>query len=153
MATSAVQEGLIGGCIRSVSKGTQIGEFGMKLPSVWAQKIIYVVGSVHVNSLETSAAVFARFKFGNEIQNLGLVLFNDNNTALIYLVKGCTKNPDSNKWAWISWKFVRETNCMIRMEPVNLATNSTDVGGRKIIVFGHFDEFREIPQVKHAIFL
>ena len=148
---SSVQGGSIGGCLITVSDGTQINEFGTKVPSDLVQK--NVDGSVHINSLETLAAVFAMIKFRNEIQNSSLVLFNDNNTALISLLKGCARNPDSNKLAWIFWKFAREANCTVWIERVNSAANPADVLSRKTTVIGHSDEFREICEAKREIFL
>ena len=81
------------------------------------------------------------------------MLFNNNNTALISLLKGCAKNPDFNKLAWIFWKFAREANCAIWIERVNSAANSADVLSRKVTVLGHSDEFREIREARRALIL
>ena len=110
-------------------------------------------GSVHINSLETLAAVFAMIRFRHEIVNSSAVLFNDNNTALISLLKGCAKNSDSNKLAWIFWKFAREANCTIWMERVNSAANPADVLSRKVTVLRHCGEFRKIREAKRALIL
>ena len=148
---SSIQGGSIGGCLITVANCTQVNEFSTKVPLDLVQK--NVDGSVHINSLETLAAVFAMIKFRHEIVDSSVVLFNDNNTALISLLKGCAKNSDSNKLAWTFWKFAREANCTIWMERVNSAANPADVLSRKVTVIRHCGEFRKIREAKRALIL
>ena len=63
---SSVQGGSMGGCLIAASNGTQINEFGTKVPLDLVQKNLD--GSVHINSLETLAAVSAMVKFRNKIE-------------------------------------------------------------------------------------
>ena len=126
-------------------------EFGTRVPRDLIQR--NVDGSVHINSLETLAAVFAMVEFRKEIENSSAVLFNDNNTALISLLKGCSRNPDSNKLAWAFWKFAGEANCTIWIERVNSAANPADILSREVTTIGHSDVFQQIREAKRAIFL
>ena len=92
-------------------------------------------------------------KFRKGIKNLSVVLLNNNNTALISLLKGCAKNPDSNKLAWIFWKFAGEANCTTWIDRVNSAANLADMLSRKVTVLGHSEEFQAIRDAKRALLL
>ena len=94
---SSVQGGSFGGCLIAVSNGAQVTKYGTRVPGDLIQT--NVDGGVHINLLETLAAVFAMVEFRKEIENSSVVLFNDNNTTLISLLKGCSKNPETDKWA------------------------------------------------------
>ena len=148
---SSVKGGSIGGCLIAVSNCAQVREFGTRVPRDLIQQ--NVDGGVHINFLETLAAVFAMVEFRKEIENSSVVLFNDNNTALISLLKGCSKNPDSNKLAWAFWKFAGEANCTIWIERVNSAANPADILSREVTTIGHSDVFQQIREAKRAIIL
>ena len=96
---SSVQDGSIGGCLIAVSNGAQVRKLGTRVPGDLIQKK-NVDGSVHINLLETLAAVFAMVEFRKEIENSSVVSVNDNNTTLISLLKECFKNLEANKLAW-----------------------------------------------------
>ena len=59
-----------------------------------------VDGSVHITLSKTLEAVFAMVEFRKEIENSSVVPVNDNNTAVISLLKECFKNLEANKLAW-----------------------------------------------------
>ena len=148
---SSVMGGSIGGCLIAVSNCTKVRQFGTRVPRDLIQQ--NVDGSVHINLLETLAAVFAMVEFREEIENSSVVLFNDNNTALISLLRGCSKNPDSNKLAWAFWKFAGGANCTIWLERVNSAANPADILSREVTTIGHSDVFQKIREAKRAIIL
>ena len=148
---SSVQGGSIGGCLIAVSNGAQVKKFSTKVPSDLIQK--NVDGSVHINLLETMAAVVAMIEFRKEIENSSVVLFNDNNTTLISLLKGCSKNLEANKLAWTFWKLAAIANCTIWMERVNSAANPADTLSRQVTTIGHSEVFQQIRDAKCEILL
>ena len=148
---SSVQGGSIGGCLIAVSNGAQVRKYGTRVPGDLIQT--NVDGRVHINLLETLAAVFAMVEFRKEIENSSVVLFNDNNTTLISLLKGCSKNPEANKLAWTFWKLVGAANCTIWIERVNSAANPADILSRQVTTIGHSDIFQQIRDAKRAILL
>ena len=99
------------------------------------------------------AAVVAMIEFRKEIENSSVVLFNDNNTTLISLLKGCSKNLEANKLAWTFWKLAGIANCTIWMERVNSAANPADTLSRQVTTIGHSEVFQQIRDAKCEILL
>ena len=99
-------------------------------------------GTARFKLLKTLAVVSVMAEFRKEIENSSVVLFNDNNTTLISLLKGCCKNPEANKLAWTFWKLVGAANCTIWIERVNSAANPAYRLSHQVTTIGHSDAFQ-----------
>ena len=64
---SSVMRGSMEGCLIAVSNGAKVKQLGTRVPRDLTQQ--NVDRSVHINLLETLAAVFARVEFREETEN------------------------------------------------------------------------------------